>query len=123
MNKEPEDPVSKKRRLNNERQMRWRARQTPEANEIIREKDAASHRKQIEEMTPQQIEAYKTAHATSQQRHINRLSSQQIEALRVANTTFHRLTQLRQNEAIQKEAINFVEERTDEHNCGPLNCI
>jgi hypothetical protein len=69
-------------------------------------------------MSAEELAAHRTAHATSQQRYIEQMSAQQLEAHRKANIAFLRLAKERQNQAIQNEAINFVEARVDEHDCG-----
>lgn len=108
--------------------------------------DATSHRRRYEELSTEQLQIRAAANLLSNQRHIEQLSPQQLEVNRnlhvesqrhfMANRTpqdledhrindneSHRLAQERRSQAIRAEAINFVEDRVDQHNCGPLNII
>ena len=95
-----DDPISRRRRLANERKARWRARQSQESLNLIRAADAVTHRRRRRPETPEQSQA---------RRHVD------AEA--------HRLAQLRHSQAVRDQAIHFVEAAVQPHNCGPMNVI
>src|SRR5258705_1956237 len=102
-----EDPAEKKRRLNRERQQRWRARQSQETLARLE--------------TTQQRRARLEAHAGADRLRRQRETLQQTQTRRAAVVARLHLAQERQSQGIRNEAINFVEAQVDAHNCSPMN--
>lgn len=83
---ENEDPVSRKRRLANQRKKRWQENQSQESRAKIRALNAASQQERINKMIPEQLTAHHV-HAASQHQYIERMTAEQSAVYNVAHNS------------------------------------
>src|SRR5277367_4774537 len=146
INMAEEDPLAKKRRLNTERQQKWRARQSEEKRIELRKVDAVrktlriqneseeqatarraaqvqSQRLSLRNQTPEEAEVRRIVHAQSERTRLLYQTPEEAEARRAANAVAHRLAQEHRSQAIRDQAFHFDENQVSQFNCGSMNVL